>query len=98
MNDNHCATSNETNTTISTPNVDGRLFDTFCSDLFDSPAFQETSNGVRWETQNLKLAADQGNAVAQDNYGNCLYRGEGVSIDFKGAAHYFKLTADQGIG
>jgi hypothetical protein len=32
----------------------------------------------------LKLAADQGIAVAQNNYGICLQKGEGVSIDFRG--------------
>jgi TPR repeat protein len=30
------------------------------------------------------------------NYGICLENGEGVSIDLDGAAHYFKLSADQG--
>jgi TPR repeat protein len=30
-------------------------------------------------------------------YADCLQKGEGVSIDFKGAAQYFKLAADQGI-
>jgi TPR repeat protein len=44
----------------------------------------------------LKLAADQGNPLAQLNYGVCLHNGKGVLIDFKGAAHYFKLAADQG--
>jgi TPR repeat protein len=43
-----------------------------------------------------KLAADQGYAAAQFNYGICLSKGKGVGIDFKGAAHYFKLAADQG--
>jgi TPR repeat protein len=35
--------------------------------------------------------------VAQNSYGNCLNKGEGVGIDFEGAAHYFKLAANQGI-
>jgi TPR repeat protein len=43
----------------------------------------------------LKVAADQGFAAAQYNYGNYLQKG--VGIDFQGAAHYFKLAADQGI-
>jgi TPR repeat protein len=42
----------------------------------------------------FKLAADQGNAAAQNNYGVCLKKVEGVSIDLKLAAHYFKLAAD----
>jgi hypothetical protein len=45
----------------------------------------------------LKRAADQGFALAPFNYGVCLHNGEGVSIDFGGAAHYFKLAADQGF-
>jgi TPR repeat protein len=48
------------------------------------------------EAHFLKLAADQGDADAQNNYGFCLQNGKGVSIDMKEAAHYFKLAADQG--
>jgi hypothetical protein len=44
----------------------------------------------------FKLAADQRNAAAQFNYGNCMQKGEGVRVDFQGAAHYFKLAAAQG--
>jgi TPR repeat protein len=39
----------------------------------------------------FKLAADQGYAHAQFNYGMCLYQGEGVSINFQGTAHYSNL-------
>jgi hypothetical protein len=46
-------------------------------------------------THDLKVAADQGNAVAQNNYGRCLHKGECVRMDFRAAAHYFKLAADQ---
>jgi TPR repeat protein len=42
----------------------------------------------------LKLVTDQEIADAQLNYGLCLHDGKGVSIDFEGAAHYFKLAAD----
>jgi hypothetical protein len=52
---------------------------------------------VKWSAQNLKIAADHGYAFAQNNYGLILYKGEGVSIDFKGAAYYFKLAADQSL-
>jgi TPR repeat protein len=45
----------------------------------------------------LRLAADQGIADAQFNYGICLTKGEGVSKDLQGAAYYFKLAADQEI-
>jgi TPR repeat protein len=50
---------------------------------------------VRRSTQDWKLAADQGDAEAQFNYGLRLQNGEGVSKDLKGAADYFKLAADQ---
>jgi TPR repeat protein len=45
----------------------------------------------------FKLAADQGFADAQNNYGFCLRNGDGVPIDLEGSAYYFKLAADQGI-
>jgi TPR repeat protein len=45
---------------------------------------------------NLKQQADQGDAIAQWQYGLCLYDGKGVSIDMRNAAHYFKLSNDQG--
>jgi hypothetical protein len=44
---------------------------------------------------NFKLAADQGNAVAQCIYAACLQNEKGVSIDVTTAAHHFKLSADQ---
>jgi Uri superfamily endonuclease len=37
----------------------------------------------------LKLAADQGIAIAQFHYGLHLYVGKGVSSDFERVAHYF---------
>jgi TPR repeat protein len=43
-----------------------------------------------------KLAADQGVAAPQTNYGFCLQTGKCVSFNFQGGAHYFKLAADQG--
>jgi TPR repeat protein len=42
-------------------------------------------------------AADQRYRAARSNYGVCLTKGEGRSIDFKGPAYYFKLAADQGF-
>jgi hypothetical protein len=46
----------------------------------------------------LKLALDQGNAIAHFNYGFCLDNGRGVPIDLEGAAHYFKLAVNQICG
>jgi TPR repeat protein len=43
----------------------------------------------------FKLAADQGLADAQFNYGVCLENGRGVPSDFQKAVHYYKLAADQ---
>jgi TPR repeat protein len=43
-----------------------------------------------------KLSADQGDAIAQHNYGRCLDKGEGVEMNKSLAAHYYKLSADQG--
>jgi TPR repeat protein len=31
------------------------------------------------------------------NYNICIANGEGVGIEFAGAAHYFKFAADQGL-
>ena len=42
-----------------------------------------------------KLAADQGNAEAQNNCGICLLEGRGFAKDVTAAARYFKLLADQ---
>jgi TPR repeat protein len=44
----------------------------------------------------LRFWADEGNAVCQWCYGECLHDGIGISKDLKGAAQYFKLSADQG--
>jgi TPR repeat protein len=49
------------------------------------------------EEQYFKLAADQGDAVAQNNYGLCLQNGKEVSIAWKGAVDYFEFAADQGV-
>jgi TPR repeat protein len=35
----------------------------------------------------FKLSADQGNAVGQVRYGECLRDGKGVSIDMRSAAY-----------
>jgi TPR repeat protein len=39
---------------------------------------------LRGAANYYKLAADQGIAAAQNNYGNCLDKGEGVSKDLSG--------------
>jgi TPR repeat protein len=42
------------------------------------------------------MAADQGVASAQSNYGLLLDDGDGIPKNKKLAAHYYKLAADQG--
>ena len=44
----------------------------------------------------MKLAAEQGCAQAQHNYGCCLQSGLGVSVDLAAGARYVKLAAEQG--
>jgi TPR repeat protein len=93
--------SYETNTlspvhsSSSTPPANGRHPDARFSAFPGSLSLQPVSNLVECSAQDLKIPADQGDAVAQYNYGNCLQHGEGVRIDFQGAVHYFKLAADQ---
>jgi TPR repeat protein len=43
------------------------------------------------------LAAYQGDAQAQFNYGLVLDHGDGIPTDKSLAAHYYKLAADQGL-
>ena len=43
-----------------------------------------------------KLAAEQGDADAQINLGDCFLNGEGVAKSFEHAVHWFKLAAKQG--
>jgi TPR repeat protein len=44
----------------------------------------------------LKLAVDQGNGFAPNDYGICLKKDEGVSKDLEGAAHYLRPPVNQG--
>ena len=43
-----------------------------------------------------RLAADQGNAVAQTNLGIMYYKGQGVQQDYEEAARLYRLAVDQG--
>jgi TPR repeat protein len=54
--------------------------------------------GSDWNSaiNEIKLAADQGNADGQATYGFFLFHGLGVVIDQELAVYYFKLAADQG--
>ena len=45
----------------------------------------------------FKLAADQGNDVAQCQYGLCLLIGQGVDQDCREGVAYIKMAADQGF-
>ena len=45
----------------------------------------------------LQVAAEQGNANAQDNLGVMYANGKGVPLDYKIAVKWFKLPAAQGF-
>jgi TPR repeat protein len=79
------------------PSADGKRPDAQLSGFLDSSSRQRASNLMKQSADDLKVAADQGIVEAQFHYAVCLHQGEGVEIDFKGAAHYFKLAADQGF-
>jgi TPR repeat protein len=52
------------------------------------------SQNLTKASEDYELAARQGNALAQRNYGNCLYNGEGFPQNMAKAAEYYKLSAD----
>ena len=43
-----------------------------------------------------RMAAEQGNAVAQFNLGRCYAHGEGVNEDMTEAVKWFRAAAEQG--
>jgi hypothetical protein len=58
---------------------------------------KETAMNIIPSSNLLKLSVDQGDAIAQCIYGVCLVNGKGVWMDKALAAHYYKLSADQGL-
>lgn len=42
------------------------------------------------------MAAEQGNAEAQNNLGNCYLNGKGVEIELPRAVKYYQMAAEQG--
>jgi TPR repeat protein len=46
--------------------------------------------------QNYKKAAEQGDATAQNNLGDCYYKGEGIEQDYEQAVYWYKKAAEQG--
>ena len=52
----------------------------------------DNKTAVKWYT----LAAEQGDAVAQNNLGTMYYQGKGVSQDDKTAVKWWRLAAEQG--
>lgn len=48
------------------------------------------------ELEELRLAADRGDAAAQNNLGMMYYDGDGVAQNYGEAVRYFRLAADQG--
>ena len=65
--------------------------------MFEEPYYQqESEDRVRLAARYFKLAADQGHAPAQFQYGLCLKEGEGVPCDLSAAARYFMMVIEQG--
>ena len=48
------------------------------------------------DVKHYKLAAEQGDAVAQYNLGNCYLYGEGVEKNYEEAVKWYRLAAEQG--
>ncbi|MBO5694798.1 MAG: protein kinase, partial [Lentisphaeria bacterium] len=44
-----------------------------------------------------RKAAEQGDAKAQNNLGDCYYKGHGVTQDYKEAVKWYRKAADQGL-
>ena len=53
----------------------------------------DPDEGVKW----LRLAAEKGQASAQNNLGWCYQNGKGVTKDYAQAVKWFRLAADQGL-
>jgi len=54
---------------------------------------QDDKEAAKW----YRLAADQGNEVAQLDLGLMYYAGQGVSRDYREAAKWCRLAAEQGM-
>lgn len=59
-------------------------------------AFALLSAFAQNDINSIKKAAEQGDAQAQFNLGNCYAKGEGVSKDLKEAVKWWCRAADQG--
>ena len=64
----------------------------FCSVLLSGSVRGESS-----EVQKLRVAAEQGDAHAQNNLGSIYADGKGVAQDSAEAVKWFQLSADQGL-
>lgn len=51
------------------------------------------AEAVKW----YRKSAEQGNAVAQYNLGNCYYDGNGVPQSYEGAVKWLRKAAEQGV-
>lgn len=56
----------------------------------DEPDYEEA---VKW----YRLAADKGNAKAQNNLGLCIINGNGVEKSIQEAVKWFRMAAEQGL-
>jgi TPR repeat protein len=62
----------------------------YFNDIFNDNASEEEA--FKW----YKLAAEQGDALAQVNLGRCYYDGNGVEENYYEAVNWYKLAAEQG--
>jgi hypothetical protein len=61
--------------------------------LYTSGAPRDYEKAAQW----YRLAAEEGNAVAQLNLGHMYAEGLGVSRDDKEAVHWYRLAANRGV-
>ena len=58
---------------------------------------KKAAKGLSVTIQNLRKAAEQGDAEAQFSLGSCYDEGEGVRVDKSLAVKWYRRAAEQGI-
>jgi hypothetical protein len=67
-------------------------------DLFDRDTWDNVSSQLQaYMIQPLKIAAESGNAIAQNRLGLCYDEEKGVSKNVYEAARWYRMAADQGM-
>lgn len=60
------------------------------------PMIHRNARPEKQDIEKLRMAADEGEALAQCNLGNVYYLGEGTPQDYAAAAKWYRLAAEQG--